>query len=319
MRIHDIDFGSCWDAAGVRGFSGEGYWFHHLPLIKRWFNFTGSTRVAKTTTLNKQEGNLKQNQWFPQCIWLSWIHGIVLNAVDLTGPGAEYLFKHGLLNSTSPFMISFIPVMETREDRIAEFKEFVKMLGEYSTKCKHKPEIALQINLSCPNTKYRPSDFVLEARDMMNCAYRLGIPLIIKVDLSLSIECVRLIANYNACSAICCTNSIRFGTARIGDLEGKIDWYKWFGEKSPLAKFGGGGLSGKPLFPLVVEWVHKVRAAGINIPLNVGGGIMKSSDVDALVEAGLRPGIDSIFIGTVAILRPWRIRAIINRAHKLLD
>jgi len=321
MKLHGIDFGPCLDAAGVRGFFGEGYWFHRIPLINWWFDFRGSVRVAKTTTLAERAGNIKldgftQREWFPRCIWWSWVHGIVLNAVGLGGPGALYLFDHGLVYTKGTFMISFMSVADTKAARLEEFRAFIAMLDQYLWR--RRQTVAVQINLSCPNAKLDPIKLADEAREMLDIAHWLDIPYVIKINLLIPIEVVKIIADHPACAAVCCTNSIPFGTERLGDLTGKIDWKRLFKGKSPLAAFGGGGLSGKPLLPLVAEWIKLVRKAGIDKPLNVGGGVMHWRDVDTLVEAGLRSGIDSIFIGTVAILRPWRIRSILRRAHELL-
>ena len=106
MKLRDIDFGPCLDAAGVRGWMNEGYWFHHLPLVRRWYDFDGSTRVSKTTTLRKRDGNMpilgRDRLWgprdfFPRCIWVDWFTGATLNSVALTGPGAEELIEEGIL------------------------------------------------------------------------------------------------------------------------------------------------------------------------------------------------------------------------------
>lgn len=324
MKLRGINFGACLDAAGARGFFGEGYWFHHLWFVRRWFSFNRSVRVTKTTTLYKQPGNMllvnniHQVDRFPTCIWMNWLRGIALNAIGLSGPGAKYLFEHGLLAQTTPFMISFMSVAKNKEERLDEFHRFVDMLKQHIASSPHKLYLGLQINISCPNTGLDPGKLVSEALTMLDIAQSLYLPVGVKINLLAPIEVVREIASHSACDFICCTNTIPFGTRDLGSLMATIDWDSLVGPQSPLARFGGGGLSGKTLLPLVAEWVGLIRASGIDIPLNVGGGILKPEDVDTLVEAGLRPKVDSIFIGSVAFLRPWRINAIIRRAHQLL-
>ena len=112
----------------------------------------------------------------------------------------------------------------------------------------------------------------------------------------------------DVCSSdlLCISNTIPWGT-----MPDRINWKKLFGSAtSPLEKFGGGGLSGAPLLPLVFEWVTNARAAGLTCPLNAGGGILAPNDAEALFDAGA----DSVFIGSMAILRPWRVRATIRHA-----
>ncbi|QQR79249.1 MAG: hypothetical protein IPJ68_03380 [Candidatus Moraniibacteriota bacterium] len=74
-----------------------------------------------------------------------------------------------------------------------------------------------------------------------------------------------------------------------------------------------GGLSGRPLLPLVEDWVRRARRAGFEDHINAGGGILHPKDVNRLRKAGA----DSVSIGSVATLRPWRLRAIIDRAYDL--
>ena len=120
---------------------------------------------------------------------------------------------------------------------------------------------------------------------------------------------VREISRDPHCDAICVSNTIPWGK-----LPERINWKKLFGsEISPLAEFGGGGLSGKPLLPLVAEWVRKARLCDVKKPINAGGGILSPDDLVPLRLAGA----SSVFIGSVATLRPWRVKKIIKKAYQL--
>ena len=57
MKLRSIDFGHVMDASGVRGWFGDGYPFHRL-VVPFGLKFTGSTFVAKTTTLEPHQGNI---------------------------------------------------------------------------------------------------------------------------------------------------------------------------------------------------------------------------------------------------------------------
>jgi dihydroorotate dehydrogenase (NAD+) catalytic subunit len=137
----------------------------------------------------------------------------------------------------------------------------------------------------------------------------LEIPVILKVNVLTPIEAIIKIADSGLCDAITVSNTIPWG-----QLPELIDWKGIFGtDESPLKHLGGGGLSGYPLLPIVAEWIYQAKNQGISIPIIGGGGILKRSDVGTLFAIGA----DAISIGSVAILRPWRIRGIIEWAKWL--
>ncbi|HYE59872.1 MAG TPA: hypothetical protein VEA18_01670, partial [Candidatus Kapabacteria bacterium] len=90
-------FGRVWDASGVRNFDGNAWWYHSfMPGL----DFSGATFVAKTTTIDPRKGNMPLKKdgitprdLFPSCIKVYPRKGIALNAVGLSGHGAEALLK----------------------------------------------------------------------------------------------------------------------------------------------------------------------------------------------------------------------------------
>jgi dihydroorotate dehydrogenase len=330
MRLRDIEFGPCLDAAGTRGFFGDPYWFHKVWPFSHWYDFSGSTFVAKTTTTPERTGNMpltpdwKPQQLWPKCIWVDFSKGIALNAVGLGGPGAAAILAQGFDNrievpgwpASRAFMISWGPEGTTLEKRLEEFKIFVRLLKRCIVNDPSlRRRLGLQINLSCPNSDTDPIQLAEEAAQMLGIVAELGIPVLVKVNLLVPVESIRRMSRHPSCDGICIANTIPFGA-----LPNRIPWDEWFPDGSPLAEFkGGGGLSGAPLLPLVAERIQELRKAGVTKPLNAGGGILKPEDVDLLVAAGLQRGIDSVFIGSIAMLRPWNIKSVIKRAHQLLE
>ena len=307
MKLRGIDFGNVLGASGVQGFFGEGYWFHHL-----WHPFgldlDRVTFVSKTATLLPNKGNMiltknfKPKEIFPKSIVAKLRKGSVLNAISLSNPGLGALLKTGRWqNRINPFMISIGSVAEKPRQRLEEIKimlEAVKVcMSDFSA------PFGLQINFSCPITSHDPD----ESSKILNMAGTLGIPIIPKYSIaSTSIEAIMELNQHESCDAICVSNSIQFGWPGI-------NWERNWGKVSPLAKFGGGGLSGKDLRPLVCEWISRLRSAGFTKPINGGGGILNTADVKLYNDAGA----SSIFIGSVAILRPWRVGSIIDQANTL--
>ena len=319
MKLRGIDYGNILGASGVQGFFGEGYPFHRLlgPLGP---DFTGMGFVAKTTTLYKNQGNMPLTKDYepkelkPRCIWLSPWRMTPLNVVGLSGPGAqELLNRFKWQGRAEPFTISFMPIGGTLEERLEETRRFTAVLKRHLDMFRGK--VCLQINITCPNVGLDTAKLVAEITQLLDIAAELGIPLVPKLNLLVPPKTAVEISKHPACDAICTTNSIPFGK-----MENEIRWGKIFPNGSPLKQrgFKEGGLSGPYLLPLVAQWIDRAYEAGMEKPMNVGGGIMHSSYIEYLMEYGLRPGIDSVFIGSVAMLRPWRVQGIIKHANQIL-
>lgn len=312
MKLRGIDFGCVLDASGTEGFFGEGYLYQKALGI----NFSGATFVAKTMTLRPRAGNMRIREdgslpWRPlrpDCIVVKPFKGVALNAVGLSNPGAESLLAQGKWQKRKdPFFLSFMAVGATREERMKELEEFIDLLFYF--KKDFRAPFGLQTNRSCPNVGLHPEKIVEETIDVLTAVSVLDIPIMLKFNILLPVEEALKISKHSACDALCVSNTIPWGA-----LPSLINWRELFGlDESPLKKYGGGGLSGAPLLPLVKRWVKSARFAGITKPINAGGGILHPDDVDTLFEAGA----DSVFVGSVSFLRPWRVRAIIKRTRQI--
>lgn len=321
MELRGINFGPIWGASGVQGFFGEGYPNHRYWRLFPGFDFTGMTFVAKTTTLLPRAGNMPLGEdkitpveFMPKCIVVKPFKGVALNAVGLSGPGAEWLFDTGRWQARQePFFLSFMSLASTADERLAELLHFVVMAEEKMKTAKAK--YGLQINFSCPNVSLERKDdksFIQEVLKSLDVASLLDVPLVPKLNILTSPQAVGEISDHPDCDAILMTNTIPFGK-----LPEQIDWQKLFGAESPLASKGGGGLSGKAIFrPLMKWWFPGWHEHGgfsyLHCPVNLGGGIMTKENVDEVFNTSA----DGISIGTVAMLRPWRVKGIIKRAHE---
>ena len=312
MKLRGIDFGNVLGASGVQGFFGEGYWFHK-PWHRFGLNFNGMTFVAKTVTLLPRKGNMTLTRHytprypFPGCVKVKPLRGVMLNSVGLSNPGIGALLGTGEWQKrTKPFLLSIMSLAETLKKRFEELRLMVEIIG--FAKDNFSAPFGLQINLSCPNTGHDPHELIGESAKVLEIAASLGVPVMPKYSIaSAPIEAVRELNDHPGCDAICVSNTLPFGWQGV-------DWQSVWGSKtSPLAKLGGGGLSGKTLCPLVCEWVARLRDAGFTKPINGGGGILCAEDVNCYHDAGA----SSIFLGSVAVLRPWRVGTIINQANDL--
>ncbi len=311
MRLKNIDFGKVTGASGVQNFFGEGYWFHRY-LKPFGLDFSGATFVAKTTTLHPRIGNMPLNDDYapkervPPCVFVRPWKGIALNSVGLSGPGAQALFETNRWQERrNPFFISFMSVAETPHERTEELRDFVDLFFRYLPEF-HAP-VGLQINYSCPNVGLHTEMLVNEVSEGLTIASALGIPLMPKFNVVLPVRVALKVSRHEACDAICVSNTIPWG-----QLPDRIDWKGLFGSlTSPLAHLGGGGLSGKPLLPLLLEWLEDARVAGIKKPINAGGGILSFQDARSVFHYGA----SSIFLGSIAFLRPWRVNGIIRNIN----
>ncbi|OGY92571.1 MAG: hypothetical protein A3H70_00745 [Candidatus Komeilibacteria bacterium RIFCSPLOWO2_02_FULL_48_11] len=322
MKLRGIDFRHALNASGARNFFGDGW--KQTRLVDLFGGWNGSTFVAKTTTMEARMeperglGNMRLDpvtlqpvDWFPDCIWFDFWRAITLNAVGLSGPGASALLARNLWQQrTKPFFISFMSVAPTCEERLAELSTFVVLLQlEMWRFC---AKFGLQTNISCPNVGLDPRELIPEAHSALDIAAVLGIPLVIKISVEADPQDAANIASHPQCDALCVGNTVKFGR-----LPERIDWVGLFGTadpaKSPLAKYGGGGLSGPPLFPVLCEWLWQYRQIDQTTPISACGGIFRARDALWLFE---NRGVNAVELGTVATLRPWRVQRIIHAVNR---
>lgn len=329
MKPDDIDFGPIWTMSGTLNFFGQGFPFHrtYRKIFRKGFAFDGITFVAKTTTLNPRAGNMPTKNsdrmtprdWRPACIifgWWQWLWGVMLNAVGLTGPGIRTLLSHGLWQQrTEPFMISFMAITNTLSSRMGELELFLKLLAMELPN--FRAPIGLQINVSCPNVKAgkKSDDSILEevfGYLALAARYLPRVPIVFKINTLLHPETAVKLSEHPQCYGVCVSNTLPWSAMKWWQkaLYFPSSIFTW---KSPLHRFGGGGLSGRPLLPLVEQWVREARLAGFRKHINAGGGILRADDVTRLKNA------DSVSIGSVAALRPWRLRDIRDKAYEVFQ
>ncbi len=322
MQLKGVTFEAIWDAPGVRGWIGEGYWFHRLPIYQKAVAALndGSTFVSKTTTLDENDGKMPlrgkeelyaPREWKPRCISVNFFNARTFNAIGLSGPGIRALIEIGILKRPGSSMLSFAAVKPTSAERLEETRGFVHILMNSPVPI---GRIGVQVNITCPNTGHDVNKLVLEVIPQLDALVPLseaGIPIIVKINLFTPIELAEKIAEHEATAALCVTNALAFKDAQqLLNLR-----YR----SSPLAEFGGGGFSGPEMLPHLRDYVRCLFSAGVTCPLNVGGGIRHEKHVTYLVEeAGLRRGVDSIFIASAMLSRPWNVPGIVRRVHMLL-
>lgn len=315
MKLRGIEFGNVFAGSGLMGFFGEGYWYHNVRLSRPLgLNFNGITLVTKTATaeFNKGNVNLKKDftpvERFPDCVKVKPFNGVTLNAVGASNPGISVLLGQGKWQMMrEPFIISIMALGDTERKREEENKTIVNAIGERLEDF-HAP-VALQENISCPNTKYEQAKLMHGIESRLEAQSVLDIPLIPKVSIaSAPISFMVELGKNPYLSGISSSNTVPYDWKEMGRLY-------WGKEKSPLEKYNphGGGIGGSPLTNLVCSWIKRLKDSGFNKPINGGGGILSTSNVDAFHGAGA----SSIFLCSAAMVRPHRFHKIVQYANSL--
>lgn len=324
-------FGPVWCASGVLGLDGTG-WDH--DWVKRWFglNLENMTLVTKTVTFDRRRGNTplrdtppyRPVSMFPDSVAWRPLRGSTFNSWGLSNCGTEAELDMLLANPPEHnFQISFMPVCDLprenkdepsqaelaaeRQDRLSQTRKFVNSLKVRLPLFKVK--VGVQFNASCPNTGHDLTDFLSELWAHLDILGELGIPVVIKESLDTPFEPMREAVEHPACSGLATTNCPKFGV-----MPEVFPWQKlarWNGE-SPLAKYGGGGLSGKHLYRPMMKRVLRYKTSGVKKHIHAIGGIRSVGQVREVLALA-----DSFAIGTVVNDLPWRTGGMIAEGHKI--
>lgn len=255
--------------------------------------------------------NLAPRDLAPRCVVVKFRHGVTLNSVGLSGPGAfvalRVLRSAMATGKVRRAFVSFMSVADTPEKRLAEAEAFSNIFHDFCLSV-GTDNIGLQVNFSCPNVSLPTGELVAEVGNILS-AFRessdFGVPILAKFSAATPVEgVVEAVERSRDCDGVSVSNTIPWGK-----LPARIDWRGLFGSnESPLKDLGGGGLSGAPLLPIVRDWIFEARKLGLSKAIIGGGGILCRADADSVLDAGA----DAVELGTVAMLRPWRVAGIVK-------
>lgn len=329
MLLRGNKFPNVWCASGARGFFKERYKYHFLAILLG-MTWKRTAFVSKTTTLSYNKGNMplarnriSPKQLHPKCIKVYPWYAHTLNAVGLSGPGAEYLFKTRRWDKIKePFMISFMTIADTKEERLNEFRHFCRLMKRYMSRFEAYPNrIAVQLNFACPNTGHDLHKRYAELKEMLDIAADLGIPVVVNFNPLVPVNVIMVCQEHPACDAVWIANTIMWespGSEAINWALFKDSGHIPGNLTSPLTARGfkqPGGLSGPQCLPFTIKKVGEARDAGFTKPIIAGNGVQRREDVIALREAGA----SGVALGIVGMVRPWRMRGIIKEAHWQFD
>lgn len=330
MKIKNINF-NVNAASGSLGWFGEGYWYHKISsLIIPFFKKTldNLTFVAKTTTWESRQGNLplkedySPRELFPKCIKVYPLRGFMLNAVNLSGPGFGALLEtKRWQNLNRSFGISFMPVGITLDLMLRETLCFRERLIKTILRNGFNSPFWVQVNISCPNTERDHQESIINTTKILEMLQPLrdeyGLVIDLKINLLMPNSVIKKLWEKDLFDLITISNTLKYKTEGFG-----IRWKRlfWWRKTSPLEKFGGGGLSGKPLFNALCDKILSLRRENIQrgnllLRIKASGGIMSVKDV-RIIKAY---GANAIEFATAISLRPWRIYRLVKVAKKIFE
>ena len=276
-------------ASGALAFDGKG-WPWEKPLV--WLGLIKPelfTVVIKTLTLKPRVGNL---QWWKPWSSVRLIPGGSVNKVGLTNPGIKW------------WCSKIGPTIDYRKYKIVgsifgndkELAEMAILLNTFDL-------VALEVNVSCPNTEHTitQSEIVINSVKAVKDVCRH--PIIVK--LSVDQDYLGIAHGLAGIVEAISLNSVPWTTIFTNE------------ERTPLWKLeqkvngGGGGVSGKPAQKH--NWAAVQALAEQNCIPVIGPSIMEFEDMDRV----RRLGAQALSFGAIHLRTPWKPTSFIERENSL--
>jgi len=208
--------------------------------------------------------------------------GGMINSVGLQGPGVEAWLAHDLprLRKAGARVVASIWGRS-----VEEYEKAASMLQGADV-------VAVEVNLSCPNTHAGRSLFAHDpsaTEEVMAATAVAGVPRWAKLspNTHLLVEVAAAAARGGA-EAVTLVNTV---------LAMALDEA---GEPRLGSGHAGGGLSGAAIHPVAVRAVHDVRAAHPDLPIIGVGGVRDARTAQELLDAGA----DAVQVGTASFADP---------------
>ena len=275
------------------GLDGKGIFPHTLRLeydrLLKTVKETGTTVITKSITRHPRKGNFIPRNPFTWKYIKRLPNCGMLNAYGITNPGIVKCIRISNYVNDANIIPSLYPEFSKGEDlAIYETRVAVGMLDEISVS-------AIELNFSCPNSKEAIDK---NMNNSLNCAKELRkhfpwIFIIAKISIVHPYEFAQGL-ELSGIDAIHSINTVPFGMMYPDKI-------------SPLAKVGGGGVSGKPIFWLAYDY-NKELIKKVKIPIIMGGGITTSDN--AIKCLGI--GASAVSICTVVLRKPKEARKIVE-------
>lgn len=273
-------------SSGSFGFAAQPYWWNK-PF--KWMGLLRSEDfvvILKTLTVNSRRGNWR---WYKPWKSFRFVKGGYLNCFGLPNPGInEWFFTTAESLAARPKQKFILSLAPTCVEDINEFADYIWMYKDQADNM-----IAVQLNLSCPNT----DEGMADVEELLQKAYgAITLPIILKLGFHQNF--VQICQYFNQyIEAVELINTIPYETL-------------FPGRQSPLRKYGyEGGVSGLPIQDYSRYALHLMKERKIKTPVISGGGIYGYAEAKHRLEMGA----DAISFGTIFTRSCWRPNKIIQR------
>ena len=218
----------------------------------------------------------------------------MINAVGLQGPGMAEWIANGL-PECEKHGVTVVASIWGRT--VEEYRQAAEMLAPHVQRI-----AALEVNLSCPNLEGRGGiiahDAEMSASVIAACAVA-DVPLWAK----LSPNTDRLIT--------IAESVVEAGAESLTLTNTLLGMLLNTDTAQPVLGNGGGGVSGRAMFPVALRAVYDVRKAMPHIPIVGVGGIASGNDAIAMMQAGAH----AVQVGTASFARPDAAMKVLNEMH----
>ena len=218
----------------------------------------------------------------------------MINAVGLQGPGMAEWIANGL-PECEKHGVTVVASIWGRT--VEEYRQAAEMLAPHVQRI-----AALEVNLSCPNLEGRGGiiahDAEMSASVIAACAIA-DVPLWAK----LSPNTDRLIT--------IAESVVEAGAESLTLTNTLLGMLLNTDTAQPVLGNGGGGVSGRAMFPVALRAVFDVRKAMPHIPIVGVGGIASGNDAIAMMQAGAH----AVQVGTASFARPDAAMKVLNEMH----
>lgn len=269
-------------ASGALAFDGKG-WLWERPLV--WLGLIKPelfTVVIKSLTRNPRPGNLR---WWKPWTCVRLIPGGAVNKVGLTNLGVEWWCRK--IGPKLDFQ-KFSTAGSIFGDK-KELVEMAEMLNRFDL-------VALEVNVSCPNTGHAIEQAEMVVNSVKAVKHASRHPVIVKV--SADQDYLAIARGFVGTAEAVSLNSVPWKTVFIN------------GEQTPLVKLekqvggGGGGVSGKPAQKHNWAAVEALAKQG-SLPV-IGPSVMEFEDMEKLRRLGAK----AISFGVIHLPtkgKPWTL------------
>ncbi len=267
--------------SGLLGFDGSGQIPERLAILLGQLRPNKLAAISKTISYAPLCGNYNPLRPWETIRYLG--RGNWVNAYGLTNPGIAGL-KRPLRQFCNRVLTPIVSVVPP-DPKSAE--QFARDIDAISLRL-----WAIEINISCPNHTTPSTDMVEESLTVMRSVLPPdGYAFILKVGYDVDLQLLEELSGlYDYLHGI---NS--------------VPWNVVFPNRpSPLAKFGGGGVSGPVIYPFAVDFVKRLTDAGYDKPIIAGGGINSVEAAEKLYDLGA----SAVALGTAVHTNPSLARRV---------